>query len=259
MKIKAVVKVMNFHALLRVEASRKQAELYQTMEKELEKMMRIVMNNRNLRLDKRISLPDPSLPVLRIYIGSDFGFCGSVNSSVSSVLLKDEGIEKVVIGKKLRKPQDAEKVMTLEEYYDDFEIIGEYLRRAVKERCWSAVELVYNHYYNLSSVKQEIKRIYPLAENEAETEGMLDDFVVEADTDTLLEDMTISYLTYEMKIAAASAYASENIMRQNATTESLKKLDEREAEELRIERKERTYQSFRKTIDSYIKQKSLDI
>ena len=174
-------------------------------------------------------------------------------------LLKDEGIEKVVIGKKLRKPQDAEKVMTLEEYYDDFEIIGEYLRRAVKERCWSAVELVYNHYYNLSSVKQEIKRIYPLAENEAETEGMLDDFVVEADTDTLLEDMTISYLTYEMKIAAASAYASENIMRQNATTESLKKLDEREAEELRIERKERTYQSFRKTIDSYIKQKSLDI
>src|SRR5699024_5379187 len=71
MNVKAVVKVMNFHALLRVEASRKQAERYQAMESELENMMRIVMNNRNLRLDKRIALPDPALPALRIYLGSD--------------------------------------------------------------------------------------------------------------------------------------------------------------------------------------------
>lgn len=46
-------------------------------------------------------------------------------------------------------------------------------------------------------------------------------------------------------------------MRQNATTESLKKLDEREAEELRLQRKEHTQKAFRKTIDSFVKQKSL--
>ena len=66
-------------------------------------------------------------------------------------------------------------------------------------------------------------------------------------------------LTYEFKIAAVSAYASENTMRQNATTESLKKLDEREEEELRETRKMRTRKAFQKTIDSYIKQKSLNI
>ena len=69
--------------------------------------------------------------------------------------------------------------------------------------------------------------------------------------------MLLSCLTYEVRIAAASAYASENTMRQNATTESLKKLDEREAEELRLQRKENTQRSFRKTIDSFIKQRSL--
>lgn len=67
----------------------------------------------------------------------------------------------------------------------------------------------------------------------------------------------ISCLVYEVRIAAASAYAAENIMRQNATSESLKKLDELETEAVRAERKERNQASFRKTIDSFIKQKSL--
>ena len=79
MNVKAVVKVMNFHALLRVEASGQQALKYSTMEEELSDMMRILQNNQNLRLDKRIRLPDEGLPVLRIYLGSDLGFCGSVN------------------------------------------------------------------------------------------------------------------------------------------------------------------------------------
>ena len=69
--------------------------------------------------------------------------------------------------------------------------------------------------------------------------------------------MTISCLIYEVRIAAASAYAAENIMRQNATSESLKKLDEIETEAMRQLRKEKNQKSFRKTIDSFVKQKSL--
>ena len=59
MNVKAVVKVMNFHSLLRVEASRRQAEKLSAMEEELSAMMRIVLTNRNLRLDKRIRMPNP--------------------------------------------------------------------------------------------------------------------------------------------------------------------------------------------------------
>ena len=91
MNVKAVVKVMNFHSLLRVEASRRQAEKLSAMEEELSAMMRIVLTNRNLRLDKRIRMPNPELPVLRIYMGSDLGFCGSVNASVLSELKNSAG------------------------------------------------------------------------------------------------------------------------------------------------------------------------
>lgn len=258
MNVKSVVKVMNFHALLRVDASGRQALMYGAMEEELAAMMRIIQSNRNLRLDKRIRLPDARLPLLRIYLGSDLGFCGSVNTSVSSVLLRDAGSEKIVIGQKLRRPPEVSLYLPRERFESEFHAVRRYLERAVRERCWSAVELVYNHYYNVSLVKQEIKRIYPLETSADEPiENEWDDFEIEGDAQKLLEDMTVSCLVYELRIAAASAYASENIMRQNATTESLKKLDEMEAEQQRQMRKEKSQASFRKTIDSYVKQRSL--
>ncbi len=258
MNVEAVVKVMNFHALLRVENSGRKAMMYSTMGEELEAMMQIIQNNRNLRLDKLIKLPDPKLPVLRIYIGSDLGFCGSVNTSVSTVMNRDEDTEKVVIGRKLRKPKDVSLFLPREEYEQNFGKIREYLERAVHKRPWSAVELVYNHYYNVSNVSQVTKRIYPIDfDNDVELENAWDDFEIEGDPEQLLKDMTISCLVYEVHVAAASAYAAENIMRQNATTESLKKLGEMAEEETRLVRKEKNQASFRKTIDSFVKQKSL--
>ena len=145
MNVKAVVKVMNFHALLRVEASSKRALMYQTMEEELAAMMQIIQSNRNLRLDKCIKLPDPELPVLRIYLGSDLGFCGSVNTYVSTTMQKDTRTEKIVIGRKLRRPAEVSLFLTQEDFAENFEEVRAYLEKAVRERCWSAVEIVYNH------------------------------------------------------------------------------------------------------------------
>lgn len=257
MNIKAVVKVMNFHALLRVDASNKKAQLYQTMENELESMMRIVTNNRNLRLDKRLGAPDPSKPKLRIYFGSDYGFCGSVNSSVSRVMAEDRTGEKIIIGKKIRHQVETRLFMNFEDFEKDFETVRAYLVQAVKERSWSSVEIVYNHFYNLTAIRQEVKQIYPLTPKEDDTDLDTGDFEIEDEDGTLLEDMLLSYLCYEVKIAAASSYASENTMRQNSTTESLRKIDEMAAEEKRLERKEHTQKAFKKTIDSYINQKAI--
>lgn len=258
MNVKSVVKVMNFHALLRVENSGNLAMKYQTMERELELMMGIIQSNRNLQLDKRVKLPDPSLPMLRIYLGSDLGFCGNVNTSVASVRSKDPNSDQILVGKKIRRGKDSTLFMNREEFESRFPEIRKYLERAVRERCWSAVEIVYNHYYNVSTVKQEIKRIYPMEIPKSDNLAHeWDDFEMECDPDKLLEDMMISCMVYEVRIAAASAYAAENIMRQNATLDSLKKLEESEAEALRQERKEKSQISFRKTIDSFVKQKSL--
>jgi F0F1-type ATP synthase gamma subunit len=259
MKIKPVVKVMNFHALLRVEKARKQAVILSGMRTELEKMLRGIVLNRNLRLDKLLKLPDAGLPALRIYLGSDYGFCGSVNSSVSGVLAKDKGSEKIVIGKKIRGRKDVSLSLTWDEYHRDISAVHDYFVNAVRDRKYSAIELVYNRYNNMGSVKLEERRIYPLHGDglgEAD-EGTKADYIIESDITGLLEEMLIAYSFYEFRIAVTSAYASENTLRQSSTQESIKKLDEQEIEETRVERKEKNVRAFRKTIDNYTRQSIL--
>ena len=52
-----------------------------------------------------------------------------------------------------------------------------------------------------------------------------------------------------------NSYASENVMRQSITSESLKKIEEIEEENIRKERKEKKKKSFKKVIENYIKLK----
>ncbi len=258
MNVKAVVKVMNFHALLRVESSKNLAQKYTAVSEELENMMSIITSNKNLKKDKKIKNPKSDLPALKIYLGSDYGFCGSVNTALSSRISQDDGSDKVIVGKKLKKGKTYRLYMTQEEFTTNFQEVKQILEEAVKEQSWSEIHLCYNHFFNLSKITPLEKKIYPLESNENETnKEEWTDFVIEGNVEELLQELTISYLIYQVKIAAASAYASENTVRQSATTESLKKIDEMEERELQLKRKVKNQKEFQKTIDSSVKQKAL--
>ncbi len=257
MNVKAVVKVMNFHALLRVESSKNLAQKYSAVADELESMMEIILNNKNLRTDKKIKEADASLPALKIYLGSDYGFCGGVNTAMSSRIAQDHRSEKIIVGKKVKKGKEYRLYMTQEEFNGNFREVKNILEEAVKEQKWSEIYVCYNHFFNLSKITPIEKKIYPLdSKPEEQNKGRWTHFIIEGDASELLEEMIISYLVYQVKIAVASAYASENTMRQNATTESLKKIDEKEELELQAYRKDKNQREFQKTIDGCIKQKA---
>ena len=82
MSLKNVVKVMNFHSLLRVDRSRKTAKKYSQMEQMVLEMLDNILNNRNVILDVKALRMDPSMPELQILLGSDLGFCGNLNNLV---------------------------------------------------------------------------------------------------------------------------------------------------------------------------------
>ena len=52
MRIKNVVKVMNFHSLLRVDKARKTADKYLTVGEEITKILTTILYNKNLKLKK---------------------------------------------------------------------------------------------------------------------------------------------------------------------------------------------------------------
>ena len=71
MKIKNVVKVMNFQALLRMDNALKQADKYRDVGKEITAILGRIMYNKNLILDKKILTPDECKIKLNIYISND--------------------------------------------------------------------------------------------------------------------------------------------------------------------------------------------
>lgn len=101
MKIKNVVKVMNFQAILRMDKALKQADKYRDVGKEITDILSRIMYNKNLILDKRVLTPDVDKPKLNIYIANDYGFCGNFNVSVSRQIKKDKDCYKIIIERRL--------------------------------------------------------------------------------------------------------------------------------------------------------------
>lgn len=258
MNIKIIVKVMNFHSLIRVDSARKKAEKYLQLEKESSDIIDMIVNNRNFILDKKLWEVDPSKPALDIYFGSDYGFCGGINFQVNQCMDREDVSDKIMIGKKLRSGKNGTILkMAREDFIERYSEIEEILSRSIRDRDHSEINLIYNHFNNTSNIELKKKKIYPF-NMEAGSKGKYkEDYFVEGDANTILVNLLTSYLNYEVKIAYANSFASENIMRQNSTSESLKKIDEREATEKIETRKARTKKEFGKVIEGYTKKKGL--
>lgn len=256
MKIRNVVKVMNFHSLLRVDTARKNAEKYFEYEREITDFADNILNNRNLILDKKILKLNKEDKPLNVYIGNDLGFCGNFNTNVNDLAKADANVDKIVIGKKItNEKQNVILSMTKDEYPNKIGEIEDILYDTILNAKYSEVNIIYNHYYNISKIELRRKKILPIEnikEEEIQSKKQhLEDFAIEGDINSILRNIIVLYLSYEIKIATENSFASENIMRQTITKESLKKLDEIEEANLRKERKVIKNKNFKKVLENF--------
>ena len=179
--IKNIVKVMNFHSLVRVDKAKKEAKKFFGVEDELCRMLYQITNNKNLKLDKKIFLENNQGIVLNIYIGNDLGFCGDFNFQLQRAVKQDLDSYKIIIGKKIFKKDDDEKVLLqiekkefLNEYYKIDNIISKYIyENKIKE-----INVFYNHYYNVNDIRLETRRLFALDIGTFEDVNLNSDFVI---------------------------------------------------------------------------------
>ncbi|MCQ2506041.1 MAG: F0F1 ATP synthase subunit gamma [Lachnospiraceae bacterium] len=253
MRVKPIVKVMNFHSLIRVDKARKKAEKYLLLEKEASAIIEMIANNRNFFLDKTLWKTDEKKPKLYIFLGSDFGFCGSVNFTINQLIEEKPDVEKIVIGRKLKS--NAKNVLlklSRESLANEYYKIKELIDDSIRNKKNSEIYLVYNHFYNTTKIEPLVKKIFPFT-IDTNAKKYTEDFYVEGDANKILTDLMITYVDYEIKIAEINSFASENIYRQNSTSESLKKIEEMEEEEKQMQRKNKTAKEFEKLLDNYSK------
>ena len=77
------------------------------------------------------------------------------------------------------------------------------------------------------------------------------DYVVETDIDNFINSVMVLCICYQIKIYESNSHASENVMRERVTRESMKKIEEREEEQFKEERKEKKQKAFKKQISNY--------
>lgn len=249
--IKNVVKVMNFHSLLRVDKAKRKADNYKALEEEILSFMNKVLNNKNLNLDKRLITSKPDGKIVNFYIGNDLGFCGNFNSSVKHVAEEDKGVIKIVVGEKIfMNKDDVALNIVKEDFYNDFKKVEDIIKPLLINRRIKEINAIFNRYYNVNNIKLEKKKLFPLEFDDSKN---TEDFVIETDASSMFEDLLLLYIECELQIIESNSWAAENIMRQNLTSESLKKIDEIEEEKQKQVRKEKKYQAFKKQMANYRK------
>ena len=258
MSVKNTVKVMNFHALLRVPEARKKVDLAFEYERELKYIISSIINNRIFK-QERLSLElDETAKELNIYIGSDLGFCANFNSNIMNYLKTDnERNDKIIIGKKIRLSVDNEILfISNDEFEDKFDDIFNIVLDGLLDYRYSKINLIYTHYYNIS--RQEIvkRTILPfdyggdiLDEEDRKEISKLDDFVVEGDLNYIIWNLISIYITMEIRIAKAWSYATENVQRQTFTDNSLKKIEDREDQQKKEELKLKKAEAFKTIVE----------
>ncbi|MEG2379199.1 MAG: F0F1 ATP synthase subunit gamma [Bacilli bacterium] len=252
--IENIVKVMNFHALLRVDKSKKKAEKYYELEKKLKKVICEIYYNKNLTLDKKIIFEKNDGDIINIYIGNDLGFCGNFNSLILNSLKKDKTSKKIIIGKKITYVDDNTLFSLEKENFEkDFVKIQELLYNYIIEKRLKTVNIIYNHYYNANEIKYVTKTIFPINLEKTDDLNLNEDFVAETSINKMLSSLLAHYICYEVKIAEANSRASENIMREKITHEAKTKIAKINQEKELTERKEKKEKNFKKQLGNYRK------
>lgn len=252
MRIKNVVKVMNFHSLLRVDVSKRQAETYRNVGNEITKIIKTIVYNKNLILDKKVIMPDPNMAKLNIYIANDYGFCGNFNSQVAKQIKEDINDYKIIIGKKITY-NDSRVILKInkDDFYKEFSKIEKTIDDAIRNSTYSEINLYYNHYNSSTSFEFRKLTLFPI-----EFDGDYDeknDFVIETDITSMLHSLLSFYILYELRMCECISRAAENVLRNQITSEALDKIEELEEEESNKQRKEKKDKLILKTVENFKK------
>lgn len=257
MRIKNVVKVMNFHSLLRVDKARKTADKYLTVGEEITKILTTILYNKNLVLDKKVLLPDKNNPILDIYIANDYGFCGDFNAAVRRAINKNKDNYKIIIGSKISYKDDKTVIkIDKDNFQQDFYKIENYIDKSLIDMTYSEINVYYNHYYSSTSFEFKKINLFPLEFNGEYYEGK--DFVAETDLDLMIKSLVSFYICYQLKMCECISEAAENMERNQITRMALDKIEELEEEERNEEFRKKTEIAVKKNVENYKKMQILD-
>lgn len=250
--IKNVVKVMNFHSLLRVDKARKKADNYLKVGNEITTILSEILYNKNLVLDKEVLVPNKDMPILDVYIANDYGYCGDFNSAVRRAIMKNPANDKIIIGKKIIY-KDDKTVLKIEkdDFNNRFIEIQHYVEKALLDMSYSEINIYYNHYYSSTTFGFKKIKAFPIEFTGKYYEG--NDFVAETDLQKMLKSLVSFYICYQLKMCECISEAAENLNRNQITRMALDRIEEQEVVKHAAEVRKKNEEACFKNVENFKK------
>lgn len=251
--IQNIVRVMNFHALARIDKAKSNSAKAMETEELLEDTIRQIYYNKNLNIDKKLLKENESGIDLNIYIGSDLSFCGDFNTSILSELNNDENGERIIIGQKIYRVSNKPYIyaMSKEDFYKDSSYISEIIDEYLANKKVRTINIIYNKYYSIDDIRLEKLQIFPVDLKMKEGDNYDIDFVIENDANNVLRNILAEYLNFRVRIAEKSSWAAENVNRERIARESMKRIDELKDEEQIKENQKQRELDLAEQIDTF--------
>lgn len=263
-KVRSSVQVMNFHSLMNIASAMENIERVREYEDDIKSVIGSILNNEHLILDNRISnnffeKKSSELDV-NFYITSNFGLCGNFNSSVIKHYSENnKSYRNYVSGKKgMKKMTNKNDFMITMEDLNSVDIFKELVDLFFKNEI-TGINIIYNKFITQDKNQFVVQQLLPFSQEFLDDQGGKDvDYIIECSFVKLLSDLITLYLKDNVYMAHLSALATENAVRQQITTESLKKIDLEIAKYDLVVKKERRMQKNDELMDMLIKGKSMD-
>lgn len=196
-----------------------------------------------------LRIPEETVSVLMIVVGSDRGLCGGFNNNLFKVIertieekydtfQKNGKLDLVTIGKKAGayfKKRDYNVVGTHPGFFDNLNypdtaaIMSEATQLFVDEN-YDKVVIAYNEFHTVISQNRLVTEVLPIQPEELEEESSKEfiDYIFEPDTDTILDEILPVHLNMQLWRAVLESNASEQGARMAAmdnATENAKELE----------------------------------
>ena len=219
-----VLKVINFHSLLKMNKFKGKINSYQNISNDVFKIIKELYFNKTIYFDRNALIPDSTKPKLNIYIANDSGLCGNYNTEVIDKIKTHPNDYKIIIGRKITyddeftllklSNRDGEKsIIEIEKIIND----------GLRGMKYSEINIFYVNYNNYSDYSLKQIELFPIKYDGKSFIGL--EFESKSNVLEVIKGLISYYICYQIYTALDLSRVSENRERKRTTDIALKKVN----------------------------------
>lgn len=196
MQLDKVSDTLKVKALESIKDSKTKVSAYKQTSEEILNIIKELIYNNNLDVDKNVFKPEVTKPKLNIYIAYDEDLYGEFNNIITNKIKEDIDSYKIIIGGNVDKDLNSILKIKKEEFKDRIKDIEEIIDAGLKKMSFSEINLNYIYYESYNHFSYKKVKLFPFAFNGTNTDGKR--YICKTDSEVVIKGLLSFYILHEI-------------------------------------------------------------